>query len=55
MHDAGDSVLCLGDFNCHNSRHIDGFDGVHGEHGIGQRNFEGGMLLTSCPEKELCM
>ena len=29
MHSADDLVMCLGDFNRHVGRHIDGFDGVH--------------------------
>ena len=29
MHSADDLVMCLGDFNVHVGRHIDGFDGVH--------------------------
>ena len=35
MHSAGDLVMCLGDFSGHNSRHIDGFDGVREGYGIG--------------------
>ena len=27
MHNAGDLVVCMGDFNGHVVRHIDGFDG----------------------------
>ena len=27
MHSAGDLVMCLGDFNGHVGKHIDGFDG----------------------------
>ena len=38
MHCAGDLVMLLGDFNGHIGRHIDGFDGVHGGYGVGQRN-----------------
>ena len=34
-------VMCLGDFNGHVGRHIDGFDGVHGGYDVGQRNLEG--------------
>ena len=30
MHSAGDLVMCLGDYNGHVGRHIDGLDGVHG-------------------------
>ena len=32
--------MCLGDFNGHIGRHIDGFDGVHGGYGVGQTNLE---------------
>ena len=55
MHSAGDLVMGLGDFNEHIGRGIDGFDGVHGGYGIGQRNLEGRMLLEFCLEKELCV
>ena len=41
MHSADDLVLCLGDFNGHVGRHIDGFYGVYGGYGVGQRNLEG--------------
>ena len=44
MHRAVNLAMCLGNINGHVSRHIDGFDGVHGRHGIGQRNLEGRML-----------
>ena len=42
-HSAGDLVMCLVDFNGHIARHIDGFDGVHGGYGVGQRNLMGFM------------
>ena len=45
MHYADDLVMCLGDFNGHIGWHVDGFDGVHGGYGVGQRNLEGRMLL----------
>ena len=35
LHSAGDLVMCLGYFNVHVDRHI---DGVHGWFGVGQRN-----------------
>ena len=44
--------MCLGDFNGHVGRHIDGF---HGGYGVVQRNFEERMLLEFCLEKELCV
>ena len=53
MHSAGHLVMCLGENNGHDGRHIDEFDGVHGGNGIGQRNPGGGMLLEFCQEKEL--
>ena len=37
--------MCLGDFNGHVGRYINGFDGVHGGYGVGQRNLERRMLL----------
>ena len=30
--------MCFGDFTGHVERHIDGLDGVHGGHGVGQKN-----------------
>ena len=38
IHSADDLVMCLGDYNGHLGGHIDGFDGVHEGHGVGQRN-----------------
>ena len=54
MRSVDDLVMCLGDFNGHVNRHIDGCDAVHGGYGVGQRNLEGRMLLQFCMEKELC-
>ena len=48
MHSAGDLVMCLGYFNGHICRYIDGFDKVHGGQGIGRRNLEGRVLLEFC-------
>ena len=45
MHSEDDFVMCLGDFNEHVGRHIDGFDEVHGGYAVGQRNLKGRMLL----------
>ena len=47
--------MCLGDFNRHVGRHIDGLDVLHGGYGAGQRNLEGRMLLEISREKELCV
>ena len=55
MYSACELVMCLGYFNGHVGRHIDGFDGVHVGYDIGQRNLEGRMLFEFCLEKELCM
>ena len=38
MYSVSDLVMCLGDFNGHVGRHIDGFDGIHGGYGVGWRN-----------------
>ena len=43
---ADDFAMCLGDINGHVGRHIDGFDGMHGGYGVGQRNLEGRILLV---------
>ena len=32
---------------------MDGFEGVHGENGIGERNLEGIILLEFCDQKDL--
>ena len=48
-------VFGLGDFNGHIGKNIDGFEGVHGGNGFGERNSEGRMLLEFCDEKELCI
>ena len=55
MHSSDDLVMCLCDLNGHCGRHTDGFDGVHGGYGVGQRNLERRMLLEFCLEKELCV
>ena len=47
--------MCLGDFNGHIGRHIDGFARVHGGYGVCQRNLEVRMLLEFCLEKEICV
>ena len=55
MHIADNVVMCLGEFNGHVGRHIDGFDGVHGGYDVGQRNMEGRMFLEFCLKTELCI
>ncbi|XP_067056003.1 uncharacterized protein [Acropora muricata] len=52
LHSVGELVLLgMGDFN---GKQIEGYEGVHGENGIGERNVEG-KLLEFCDEKELCV
>ena len=50
----GELVLGFGDFIRHVGRHMEGFEGVHRENGIGERNVKG-SLLEFCDEKELCV
>ena len=51
----GELVMGMGDFNGHVGKWIDGFEGVHGGNGVGERNVEGRMLLEFCDEKEVCV
>ena len=55
LHSVGELVLGMGDFNGHVGKRIEGYEGVHGGNGIGERNVEGKMLLEFCDEKELCV
>ena len=55
MQSADDLVMCLGDFNGHVGRHINGFDGLHRGYCVGHRNLEGRMLLEFCLENKLCV
>ena len=34
-------IVSLGDFNGHVGKYAEGFEGVHGENGVGKRNAEG--------------
>ena len=36
-------------------RHIDGFNGVHGEYGVGQRSLEGRILIVFSGEGIMCV
>ena len=47
--------MCLGDFNGHVGKHVDGIDGVHVGYYVGQWNLEERMLFEPCLEKELCV
>ena len=55
MLSAGYLVMCLNDINVHIGRHIDGFDGIHGGYGVGQRNLEGRMLLVLSGDGTMCV
>ena len=55
IHSVGDLVMCLGDFNGHVGRHIDGFDGVHRRYGLSQKNLEERMLLVLSEEGIMCV
>ena len=51
FHSKGDLVLGMGDFNEHVGKRIEGYEGVHGGNGIGDRKVKGKML-EFCEEKE---
>ena len=46
-------TLGIGDFNGHIGEKVDGFEGVHGRNGTGERYLEGRMLLEFCDQKDL--
>lgn len=48
-------ILGFGDFNGHVGKQINGFEGIHGGNGIGERNLDGRRLLEFCDKKELCV
>ena len=50
-----ETILGFGDFNGHVGKRADGFEGVHGGNGFGERNLEGRRLLEFCDKKELCV
>ena len=52
---SGEIIVSLGDFNGHVGKCAEGFEGVHGENGIGKRNAEGRKLLEYCDQTELCV
>ena len=55
VENANEVLICLGDFNGHIGKKVDGFEGVHGGFRIGKRNLEGRLLLEFCVEKDLCV
>src|SRR6185436_10207234 len=48
-----EKLLLLGDFNGHVGERVDGFEGVHGGRGFGDRNLEGEMALEFADSREL--
>src|SRR6185436_3405707 len=48
-----EKLLLLGDFNGHVGERVDGFEGVHGGKGFGDRNLEGEMVLEFADSREL--
>ena len=55
LHRPNKIIFGFGDFNGHVGKQADGFEGVHGGSGFGERNLEGRRLLEFCDEKELCV
>ena len=53
--DEKEFLICLGDFNGHSGKQLDGFDGVHGGFGVGERNGKGRLLLEFCDGEDLCV
>ena len=47
-------LICLGDFNGHIGKEVDGFEGVHGGFRKGKRNVEGRLQLEFCVKKNVC-
>ena len=50
LHSVAELVLGMGDFNGHVGKRIEGYEGVHGGNGIGERNVEGKnfVMKRSC-------
>ena len=55
LQNPGEVVLGVEDFIGHAGRRIDGFEGVHGRYGIGERNVEERRLIEFCDKKKLCV
>ena len=55
IHSAGDLFMCMGDFNGHIGRLIDGFDWVHGGYGVGQKNLKRkNDIIVLCQKGIVC-
>ncbi|XP_068684483.1 uncharacterized protein [Montipora foliosa] len=53
LHNMGELVLGMGDFNGHVGKRIEGFEGVYGGNGVGERNLEGKMLLEKGEKRKV--
>jgi hypothetical protein len=53
--DSGDRLVVCGDMNGHVGERVDGFEGVHGGYGYGNRNVEGEMLLEFADAMDLAV
>jgi len=45
---ASELIVVGGDLNGHIGTNVDGYDGVHGGHGFGERNADGERILEFC-------
>ena len=46
-------IVVGGDLNGHVGTNVDGYDGVHGRYGFGERNADGEWILEYCDAMEL--
>ena len=46
-------IVVGGDLNGHIGTNVDGYDGVHGRYGFGERNADGERILEFCDAMEL--
>ena len=53
--DVGERLMVCGDMNGHVGSRTDGFEGVHGGYGFGERNVEGEMLLEFADAMDLAV
>ena len=45
---ASELIVVGGDLNAHVGTNVDGYDGVHGGYGFGERNADGEQILEFC-------
>ena len=50
---ASELIVVGGDLNGHVGTNVDGYDGVHGGYGFGERNADGERILEFCDAMEL--